>query len=182
VAKQRLGAQPLKLEEIANHHKDCERSLRLYFSEKNPNFQNVLLEYFPDDESKIKLSQLRDSRIKELERSTSLVLLAAIEAWFMMDVKNRQDANLTDDFSVALMSWTTGKKYILLDDTFLDIWKIHYPTFINLIGALKDAFKYRHWLAHGRHFPPKTQRHDYDYFTIYQLAETILNSFPFEGL
>jgi hypothetical protein len=185
VAKQRLGAQSLKLEEIANYYSDCNRSLRLYFSEKNPKFQDILIQYFPtelEDEGKIKLSQLRDRRIKELERSTSLILLSAIEAWFMNDVKQRQADNLNDPFSVDLINWTVNKDYLLLDDRLLELWKNHHPNNIDLIGRLKGALPYRHWLAHGRHFiPTKMGQHDYDYREIYQLAETILNNFPFEG-
>jgi hypothetical protein len=194
VAKQRLGAQPLKLEEIVDYHKDCEQSLQLYFSENNPEIQNVLIQYFPDELEEDAKTKLLDIRIKELERSSSLVLLAAIEAWFMIDVKNRQAANLTDDFSLNLINWKIEKsKYILLDDNFWNIWKTHNPTLTitvfkktwscnDFIGVLKDFFKYRHWLAHGRHFPAKTQKHEYPFRGIHDLAYVVLTSFQFEGV
>ncbi len=185
MAKQRLGVQPLKLKEIDNHHKDCERSLKLYFSENNLEIQNMLIEYFPTELEEDARTKLLDIRIKELERSSSLMLLAAIEAWFMMDVKNRQAANLTDAFSLELINWKIAKiKYILLDPNFWEIWKTHNPNLIDLIGKLKDQFHYRHWLAHGRHFPANTQKHEYSFEKdIYALAEVILRDFPFfEGV
>jgi hypothetical protein len=183
VAKQRLGIQPLKLEEIDSYYKDCEGSLRLYFSEKNPEIQNVLIQYFPTELEEDAKTKLLDIRIKELERSTSLILLSAIEAWFMNDVKQRQVNNLTDALSIDLIKWSEGKSYILLNDRLLDIWKTHDSSLTDLIGTLKDRFQYRHWLAHGRHFPPKTQRHEYPFEKdIYKLAEVVLKSFPFKGL
>jgi hypothetical protein len=183
VAKQRLGAQPLELEEINNYYKDCEGSLRLYFSEKNPEIQNVLIQYFPTESEEDAKAKLLDIRIKELEHSSSLILLSAIEAWFMNDVKNRQSANLTDNFSLDLINWRMEKtKYILLDEKLWNIWKNHNPNLIDLIGTLKDAFLYRNWLAHGRHFPAKTQRHEYPFRIIRDLAKDVLKEFPFKGL
>lgn len=49
-----------------------------------------------------------------------------------------------------------------------------------IVSDLKDAFKYRHWLAHGRYWEPKLGR-KYDYFSVFTLAQTVFNSFPFEG-
>jgi len=186
VAKQGLGVQPLKLKEIVNHYKDCENSLGFYFSEKNPEIQNILNQYVTDPLVDIKggIKFLKNDRIKELERSSSLVLLTAIEAWFMMDVKNRQKANLTDNLSNELINYITAKRFILLNDRFLDIWKKHHPSLTSLIGQLKDRFKYRHWLAHGRWFPAKTQKHEYSFEKdISVLAKEVLTNFPFfEGI
>jgi hypothetical protein len=50
-----------------------------------------------------------------------------------------------------------------------------------VIGDLKGAFKYRHWLAHGRYWEPKLGQ-KYDYYSVYILAESIFGSFPFEGM
>ena len=173
----RLVAKPLKLEEIANYYNDSESSLRLYFSDKNPNFETIFATN-TRDEVNIKLT----NRIEELNRSTSLSLLAVIEAMFMMDCKKRDNTNQNDDLSIALIPLVRNKSYILLNDNILDIWRVHKPQFSQLIGNLKGALKYRHWLAHGRHFTPNMGRPDYDYATIYKLAEDILNSFPFVGI
>lgn len=173
----RLIAKPLKLEEIAIYYKDSEAALRFYFSDKNPKFEEI----FTLD-SREEISSKLNDRIEELARSTSLSLLAVIEATIMMDCKERDKNNKNDNLSIALIPFVKNQKYILLKDEILDIWKSYFPRNSQLIGDLKGALKYRHWLAHGRHFTPKMGRPDYDYPTIYQLTENILNSFPFEGI
>jgi hypothetical protein len=50
-----------------------------------------------------------------------------------------------------------------------------------LIGDLRGAFNFRHWLAHGRYWEPKLGR-NYDFVTVYGLAASVLSSFPLLGL
>lgn len=38
-----------------------------------------------------------------------------------------------------------------------------------LLGELAGAFRYRHWLAHGRYWQPKLGR-KYDYLSVFGLA------------
>ncbi len=173
----RLTANPLKLEEIANYYNDCISALTLYFSDKNPRFEDIFAGETSDEVS----SQLH-SRIEELNRSTSLSLLALIEAIFMMDCKERDKGSKDDVLSIALIACITNKKYILLNDRILDVWKENIPELSQELAYLKGALKYRHWLAHGRHFTPNMGRADYDYSEIYQLTELILKKFPFEGI
>jgi len=50
-----------------------------------------------------------------------------------------------------------------------------YPDMSSLIGELKGAFRFRHWLAHGRYFQPGRK---YDYRGLYVLAINVLTNFP----
>lgn len=178
----KLIAQPLQLEEVANYYNDSEASLRLYFSQKNrlinPNFEKRFLDY-----NTAEIVAELSSRIDELGRSTSLSLLAALEAMFRMDYKERVEKRKKDSLSKALkvIHQTKGLRASLEEDIF-NAWLENTTVKLKLIQDLKGAYKYRHWLAHGRHWTPKMGRPDYDYSEIYQLAENILNNFPFEGV
>jgi hypothetical protein len=72
------------------------------------------------------------------------------------------------------------KSSIRLDEDILEGWK-RYSTVSNLhIGELRSAFKFRHWLAHGRYWTPKFGQ-KYDFETIYPMAEAIVSGFPFRA-
>ena len=174
--KIKLVAKPLELEEIANYYQDSASALRLYFSDKNPKFKEVFaIETY--EEVAIRLKE----RMDELDRSTSLTLLAALEAKFMLDCIERGRVNKSDSLSIALINYTANQKYSLLDDKILDIWKGNTSVEPRRIEDLKGIYKYRHWLAHGRHWTPKMARPDYDYATVYEIVQKSLNDFPFEG-
>jgi hypothetical protein len=171
-----LTSKPLKLKEIADYYRDTEASLRLYFSLKNPNFQQLFLGYTLEEIA----FELND-RIDELGRSTSLSLLAALEAVFRLDYKERVKKRKKDSLSKTLRTIYRNKESkASLEEDILNAWVENTTVQSKLIKDLKGAYKYRHWLAHGRYWTPKMGRADYDYSEIYQLAENILTSFPFE--
>ncbi len=68
-----------------------------------------------------------------------------------------------------------------LEDEILNSWKCCSSASDKLIGDLKGAFKFRHWLAHGRYWEPKLGQ-KYDYESVYVLAVTVFSSFPLEGI
>lgn len=174
----KLIAQPLQLEEVANYYTDSKDSLRLYFSSNNPNFESLLSKY----SSGLLPDELKN-RLDELDHSTSLTLLAALEAMFRTDYKERVEKRKKDGLSKALrvIHQTKGLRASLEDDIF-NAWLENTTVKSKLINDLKGAYKYRHWLAHGRYWTPKMGRPDYEYSEIYELAEIILNNFPFEGV
>jgi hypothetical protein len=46
-----------------------------------------------------------------------------------------------------------------------------------MIGALRGALNFRHWIAHGRYWEPKLGR-AYGFADIYNLAKGIVAGFP----
>lgn len=174
----KLVANPLKLEAIADYYEDSEAALRIYFSSKNPNFKQRFLDYSYEE----LVVELND-RINELDRSTSLSLLAALEAVFRIDYKERVKKRKKDRLSKSLKEiYGVKEARASLEEDILNAWKENTTVKPQLIENLKGAYKYRHWLAHGRYWTPKMGRPDYDYYGIYQLVDDVLNSFPFEGL
>ncbi|MYA22672.1 MAG: hypothetical protein F4Z30_07755 [Gemmatimonadetes bacterium] len=106
-------------------------------------------------------------------------ILAALEAAFRMDFLQRCYKRQKDSLSRSFRTLYQDKgQYVPLGDIFLQ-WKSHSTVPRSIISELEQAFKYRHWLAHGRYWTLKIGR-EYDYDDIYTLAESIYNSFPFE--
>jgi hypothetical protein len=97
----RLIAKPLQLEEIAVYYKDSEAALRIYFFQKNrlinPSYKKRFSDYNADE-----IVAELNSRIDELGRSTSLSLLATLEAVFRIDYKERVRKRKKDCLSKAL--------------------------------------------------------------------------------
>ena len=69
---------------------------------------------------------------------------------------------------------------VSLEEDILAAWLEHSNALSvrpRLVSDLKTAFKYRHWLAHGRYWTPKLGRkHSYD--SLFILARDILDTFP----
>ena len=71
--------------------------------------------------------------------------------------------------------------HVSLEDDILVAWRQNSDVPHKVIADLKEAFQYRHWLAHGRYWNPRFRKLDYE--EVYTLAEETLNAFPFkEGI
>jgi hypothetical protein len=171
-----LSNGQLELGGISAHHSDSEASLKLYFSEDSKEY----FERFSSDTTADVKKELK-IRIEELSHTSSLSLLAALEAAFRIDYLQRNYKRKKDPLSRTFRAIYKDKddKASLERDIF-DAWKINGNGLSQIIGNLKGAFKYRHWLAHGRYWQPKWGNKKYDYGSVYELAVTVLKSFPFE--
>ncbi len=165
------------LSDISLHHSDTEFSLRTYFSNAK-NYAQRFSTYTIDE-----IQKELGERIHELNLTSSLSLLAALEAVFRIDYLQRNYKRKKDALSVACRDIYKEKQTkASLENDILDAWMANTEGANQLISELKGAFKYRHWLAHGRYWKPRMGRPSYDYETIYELSEIVFSSFPFEGL
>ncbi|MDR2947027.1 MAG: hypothetical protein LBV79_09805 [Candidatus Adiutrix sp.] len=159
-----------ELAEIDSHFKDVDSAIREYFSQiLNGNFHNR-----PDlsDSSSEDITVLFKKRLLENERSISLTILAALEAWFRKDCEERAEKREKSPMGARFkeMYAASGKTvYKIRFDDILDTWSSVHPETKQIIGQVKAARNYRHWLAHGRYGTPKLGR-GYDYFTVYDIA------------
>lgn len=175
--RRRIGfsRQHLELNEIGRHHRDIEASVRSYFDFKNVRSAARFAGYTSEE-----IRQEMNSLLEEQDRTISMNLLAALEAAFRVDFLQRCYKRRRDPVSREFRKLhTLGERYVSLEGDIFRIWKQESSVSSSVISDLKGAFKYRHWLAHGRYWVPKFGR--YDYHDIYTLAEEIFNSFPFEG-
>lgn len=167
--------QNLDIEEIAETYNYREQSLTLYFSALNPNYTQIFYDY-----TKNEIQQQFEIEVLEAERDAALNLLAAIEALFRVDYiirsQEKDKTTLTKNFRALFATY--GHR-ISLEDSIFEEWKQSGLIKPSIISELKGAFKYRHWLAHGRYWVLKSGRKYYDFYYLYNLASQV-NLFPFK--
>jgi hypothetical protein len=160
--------QALSLEEIAQYHEDVLSSLKYYFNEVSAYSTERFFDYTPSErEDELK------TRVDETSLRSILILLASIEASFRVDYESRCRRRLKDDLSRAFRKIHKEKdERVSLEQDILQAWRIHFLESKWLIGELRTAFRFRHWLAHGRYWQPKIGR-NFDYESIYDLAVAV---------
>lgn len=166
------GLQP-GLAEIAHHHRDLGSSLRLYFSADSPSYLVRFAGY-----TERELSEELRRRLDEVDLTSCLAVLASIEAAFRIDYLRRCYRREKDPTSRAFRKIHKAKQqWASLEDDIFGSWIENSAGSRAIISELRGAFKFRHWLAHGRYWAPKLGRR-YDFSDIFALADLTLRSFP----
>jgi hypothetical protein len=162
--------------DLALHHTDVESSLRGYFNANASSYPSRFAGYAPYE-----LIEELQERLTELDMTSSLTILTAVEAIFRIDYLQRCYQRKKDPLSRAFRDLHNRKRMnVRLEEEILDLWEEYTNGANQLIGDLKGAFKYRHWLAHGRYWTPKLGK-KYDFISLYALATNILSNFPLLG-
>ena len=163
-----LSGQNLSLSDINAYYVDSQRALKAYFRPQSFDFNSRFANY-TSSEIEVELQ----TRLEELDRLVSLSILSALEASFRLDYLTRCSQRKKDDLSRKMREIYQKKgSSASLEKDILRVWKIVYPQYKSFISELVTAFKYRHWLAHGRYWEPKLGR-IYDYYSLYDLAYAI---------
>lgn len=167
----------LALEEISKHHSYVENSVTLYFSGGNPRFSEIFSLYSPAE-----LLEERNGCLLEQGLNASMTVLAAVEAAFRIDLELRCRNTSPDSMSNRLRNMRRGRllRSISFTGDILHEWEQGYPTGAGAISAMREAFQFRNWLAHGRYWVPDTDKIEYG--DVYALAEGVFDLFPLEGL
>jgi len=164
------------IQQLAHFYEDVAKSVRLYFSRDAPSFDVRFADRRPNE-----VSNEMNERLAELEMATALSLFAAVEAAFRIDYLQRCYRKEKNAMSRAFRELHKKKGVrVSLEDEIFEIWRKHTIGSTSIIGKLRSAFSFRHWLAHGRYWRPKFPR--YDYLQVYSLADSAMNSFPLFGL
>jgi len=169
--------QHLDKDDIAEMFSYREKSLRLFFSIHNPDFSNVFFGLTPSE-----IKEEFEYHLSEIEKDACLNLLASIEAIFRLDYAIRCEEKDKAEISRKFRSLFAEHQYsIPLESVIFEEWKTVSGINRVIISLLKDAFKYRHWLAHGRYWTLKTGKKEYDFYELYNLARA-LDAFPFKKI
>lgn len=164
----------LKLEDIASHDKDVKDGLRLLFGPTNPSYEVRFV-----GKSRRDVEQELRRRLDESDLRSSFFLLTSLEATFRIDFDRRCEKRLKDPVSRHFRAIRRNPRLPpRLDEDILEGWKRHEAAHGKTIGELRGAFKYRHWLAHGRYWEPKLGR-KYDFEGLRLLAEAVISALPF---
>jgi len=157
--------------DIAHYHSYTEKSIRLYFSENNPEFTNI---FFGQRISDVNL--MLSNMINETDMRSTLALMAWMEATFRIDYNARSNNKYSDPISIEMRKiWSKQKERARLNDI-LNIWGNTDPETKKIIEQLKSIFKFRHWLAHGRYW---NLENEYNFQTVYAITTSILHNLPF---
>ncbi len=175
-----LSGQHLCLDEISSHYSDVEKSLRSYYSDVEKYIQTVIFSDLTGYEkffgySLYDIRKELDDRLEEESRLVSLSVLSALEAAFRIDYLQRVYRKKKDPLSRNFRQvYQIKRNSPALENDIFNCWSQYSNLDSQIFSDLKSAFKYRHWLAHGRYWQPKFGR-GYDYNTIYSLAEDVFN-------
>lgn len=169
-----FSGQHLGLADIDGYHQDAEASLRLYFSSASPTYTVRFLGC-----SMLEVTEQLHARLVESQLRASLTVLSSLEAAFRIDYLqrcyHRDRSEITRCFRDL---YKEHAEHVRLDEHILDNWAMYFPVTRALVGEIKVAFRFRHWLAHGRYYTPKLGR-NFDYLYLYELADEVFESFPF---
>lgn len=170
VGKVSFSGDDIRIESIAEWKKDIDISIENYFS----TFNQSLAARFRGS-SHEELLEIKLKRLKEVEFSAELKLLAALEAAFRIDYLQRVYSRKKDSLSRAFRTlYKQRGSRARLEDDILTLWAQNTNGTI-IFGELKAAFKYRHWLAHGRYWTPKLGQ-QYDFYNLYSLSQSIFSN------
>ena len=160
-----LSGQNLSLSDIKDYYDDSKSALTLYFSLHSFDYNYRFVDYNINE-----IEQELQARLDELDRLTSFSILSSLEASLRMDYLTRCNQKKKDALSRKMkrMYQIRGSR-VSLEDDILRMWKETYLEYKIFISEVITAFKYRHWLAHGRYWEPKLGR-IYDYYSLYDLA------------
>ena len=162
------------LDEIDAHFEDVSSSLKLFFNPIAPNFEERFKGY-----QRSEVNTELQIRLAETDTASGFSLLASLEASFRTDFYLRISAKRKDLLSKAFFTLYQSKGLrVSLEEEVLEAWKLYGNANKQLIGELRGAFKFRHWLAHGRYWTPKLGQR-FDYNSLYVLAERVLAAFAF---
>ena len=165
---------PDAIKVIALYHNDVVSSLILYFSNVSPSFNVSFLGYSPTE-----VSDELKAHLDETDRRSALALLISLEAAFRVDYERRCQQRMKDDLSRAFRRISKSRKRnVRLDEDIFESWVRNVDGSAPLIGALRSAFRFRHWLAHGSYWEPKLGR-KYDFPYVYDLADNVLKTLSF---
>ncbi len=158
---------------IAEYRNDVISALRLYFSDASPGFNDRFLGLSPAE----LINKLKE-RIEETNRNSSLAMLIAIERAFRVDYEYRYRKKVKGNLFKAFRNiHKSGRRKVRLDEDIFEAWKQNVAESKQLIGELRGAFKFRHWLAHGEYWELKGNKYDFD--SLYDIAEAVLSTFGF---
>lgn len=92
---------------------------------------------------------------QELDLEVSMALLAACEAIVRVDFKRRVNNRPKHPLTTQFRALFSAKENRVPFDDILDAWKSQSGA-AQATGRLKQAVKYRDWLAHGRYWAQKS--------------------------
>jgi hypothetical protein len=120
-----------------------------------------------------------DARLEETDQRSAFFILTSLEAIFKIDYEFRCRMKMKDDLSRKFREmYKRQEMRVSLEEDIFESWKEHEPQARNLISEVKGAFKFRHWMAHGKYGARRFGRQKYDFALLFSIARRLLAELP----
>ena len=163
-----ISAEQTTVEDVWNHYETVRDSVVRQWEEAKHSLiggmkqQNQRLLGMSADE----VDAYYESILEEVDAQASLFILAATEATLHVDFWTRVDEKRKEPAIRAFRNIYKSRSEhnrprVRVEEDIFDTWAEQIPEAKSDIAKFKQAFKYRHWLAHGRYWVWKQgRRHD----------------------
>jgi hypothetical protein len=158
-------SQPQNLEQVRNWYLTVRNSLELYRNEiyKSIRQKNTFIPSEFVGMTENELEKKFQEYFRELSYTVCLNFVASIEASIQNDFKQRVTKKKKDVISRELRELSIKEQtYQISLLKILKIWKENKPELKKIINQYEDILKFRHWLAHGRHWVLKVKIYEED--------------------
>lgn len=163
-----LSGEHQSFDDIAEHRHLLEQATRDYFAHRSATFYARFA-----TATTAEMAETLTRTLREIDRTSILSLLAAIEAAFRVDYFERVYRKRKDPISRACRVLHARKaQAVKLDEDLLTLWLHHGGAAPGFIADVRGALQVRHWLAHGRYWSPRFGKYD-DFDTVYTLAVSV---------
>jgi hypothetical protein len=127
--------------------------------------------------TRIEVEEFFDAQSAELELLTMFELLATTEAILRIEFKERVSGRKKDGLSRRFrrIHKARGDK-IRIDEDILAAMKAE-GVATSVMSAFRGTLRLRHWLAHGRHWPPKLGR-VYTPGDVFDISRALIDAIP----
>lgn len=116
----------------------------------------------------------RRHALRELDYASALTTMSSVEATLRIDYLQRVYRRCRDPLSRAMRRLHQDKAHrVRLESDLIFLWKAELAMRDAMLKSLIEAFKYRHWLAHGRYWKLKLRR-SLDFAAVYDIADTFI--------
>jgi len=155
---------------VVGHHAMAQEAIDLFFSNLNPDYFDLPL---------AEVERQRILALKTQEVRDMMALLAFLEACFKLDYVNRKQLKLKDGLSKTLIKLFNRKrnKARLMEDI-IKSWQQQGLLSHQEYDRINNAFKLRHWIAHGQYWSPDRIR-SHDFLEVAEFIEGLINSRAF---
>lgn len=124
-------------------------------------------------------------QLLETQQLARFALLAAAEALFMEDFRERVRPRRRDTISKGLREvqkhCDRQRRRVVLDPDVLDVWKTECKAAAPHVSKLRGELKYRHWVAHGMYWEPKLGARPRDPVDLFELCKMLFEAAGIDG-
>jgi hypothetical protein len=161
------------MEQITTNYEDREAALLHYFITSSESVAARFLGYTQKE-----IWEQLDERLAEIDKAGALSLMAAIEAAFRVNYLSRVARKKKDPLSKAFRKLFEKKnRRPKLEEEILKTWRNETEIPERVFNQLIEAFKYRHWLAHGRYWSVCSE-HRFKFTELLLLTDLLNTNIP----